>query len=89
MCWTTRRSSTDCSRSSQPRNRVDDFAASLSEQAKSGDLSLLTVGHVMSCGLKVLTTDLATAGIETARRACGGHGYLLSSGLPVLLPMLI
>ncbi|KAI9997196.1 hypothetical protein PInf_000632 [Phytophthora infestans] len=49
-------------------NRVDDFAASLSEQAKSGDLSLLTVGHVMSCGLKVLTTDLATAGIETARR---------------------
>ncbi|KAG6976459.1 hypothetical protein JG688_00001324 [Phytophthora aleatoria] len=49
-------------------NRVDDFAATLSEQAKSGDLSLLTVGHVMSCGLKVLTTDLATAGIETARR---------------------
>ncbi|KAH7476813.1 hypothetical protein PRIC1_000819 [Phytophthora ramorum] len=66
-------------------NRVDDFAAALSEQTKHGDVSLLTVGHVMSCGLKVFTTDLATAGIETARRACGGHGYLLSSGLPILL----
>ncbi|POM68724.1 Peroxisomal acyl-coenzyme A oxidase, partial [Phytophthora palmivora] len=60
-------------------NRVDEFASTLSEQTKRGDVSLLTVGHVMSCGLKVLTTDLATAGIETARRACGGHGYLLSS----------
>ncbi|RLN50166.1 hypothetical protein BBJ29_008977, partial [Phytophthora kernoviae] len=66
-------------------NRVDDFAAALSEQIKRGDVSLLTVGHVMSCGLKVFCTDLATAGIETARRACGGHGYLLSSGLPILL----
>ncbi|KAE8914136.1 Peroxisomal acyl-coenzyme A oxidase 1 [Phytophthora fragariae] len=66
-------------------NRVDEFAASLSEQTKRGDMRLLTVGHVMSCGLKVLMTDLATAGIETARRACGGHGYLLSSGLPILL----
>ncbi|ETI49765.1 hypothetical protein F443_06541 [Phytophthora nicotianae P1569] len=66
-------------------NRVDDFSAALSEQMKSGEVSLLSVGHVMSCGLKVLTTDLATAGIETARRACGGHGYLLSSGLPILL----
>ncbi|KUF80002.1 Acyl-coenzyme A oxidase [Phytophthora nicotianae] len=49
-------------------NRVDDFSAALSEQMKSGEVSLLSVGHVMSCGLKVLTTDLATAGIETARR---------------------
>lgn len=47
---------------------MDEFAAALSEQTKRGDVSLLTVGHVMSCGLKVLTTDLATAGIETARR---------------------
>ncbi|KAG2533113.1 hypothetical protein BBI17_000055 [Phytophthora kernoviae] len=66
-------------------NRVDDFAAALSEQIKRGDVSLLTVGHVMSCGLKAFCTDMATAGIETARRACGGHGYLLSSGLPILL----
>ncbi|CAH0492253.1 unnamed protein product [Peronospora farinosa] len=66
-------------------NRVDQFAATLSEQTKRGDVHLLTAGHVMSCGLKVFTTDLATAGIETARRACGGHGYLLSSGLPILL----
>eukprot|EP00644_Phytophthora_capsici_P004306 jgi/Phyca11/109589/e_gw1.17.16.1 len=61
------------------------YCATMLQQTKRGDVSLLAVGHVMSCGLKVLTTDLATAGIETARRACGGHGYLLSSGLPILL----
>ena len=49
-------------------NRMDQFSAALLEQIKCGDTNLLTVGHVMSCGLKVRATDLATAGIETARR---------------------
>ena len=47
---------------------MDQFAAALLEQTKRGDANLLTVGHVMSCGLKVRTTDLSTAGIETTRR---------------------
>ncbi|CAI5744914.1 unnamed protein product [Peronospora destructor] len=49
-------------------NRVDQFAAALSEQTHRGDVHMLTAGHVMSCGLKIFTTDLATAGIEIARR---------------------
>jgi len=44
----------------------------------------------MSCrcagsGLKSLTTTLAAGGIETCRRACGGHGYSELSGLPEFL----
>ncbi|KAE9043608.1 Peroxisomal acyl-coenzyme A oxidase 1 [Phytophthora rubi] len=66
-------------------NQVDTFSLQLADQIKHGDLSMLVVGHAMSCGLKVLTSEMACNGIETCRRACGGHGYLLSSGLPVLL----
>jgi len=47
--------------------------------------ALLPEVHALSSGLKALCTGVAADGIETCRRACGGHGYLLSSGLPVLL----
>jgi len=38
--------------------------------------------HATSSGLKALSTDVASAGIELCRLSCGGHGYSLSSGLP-------
>ena len=38
----------------------------------------------MSSGLKALSTELGANAIETCRRATGGHGYLLMSGLPRL-----
>lgn len=70
-------------------NTMDAFKRDLSEQIQQGNLSMLTVGHAMSCGLKVLCSDLACAGLEVARRALGGHGYLQSSGIPVLLGDLV
>ncbi|CEG36507.1 peroxisomal acyl-coenzyme a [Plasmopara halstedii] len=66
-------------------NHVDTIASQLADQVKNGDLSMLVEGHTISCGLKVVASEMASNGIETCRRACGGHGYLLSSGLPVLL----
>ncbi|KAL3668007.1 hypothetical protein V7S43_006879 [Phytophthora oleae] len=66
-------------------NQVDAYSLQLADQIKQGDPSMLVVGHAMSCGLKVLTSEIACNGIETCRRACGGHGFLVSSGLPVLL----
>jgi hypothetical protein len=60
--------------------QVDAFAVELANQVKSGDISQLLVAHAMSCGLKVLTSEMACEGIEACRRACGGHGYLISSG---------
>lgn len=66
-------------------NQMDAFTKDLSEQIHKGNQSMLNVGHAVSCGLKVLASDIACDGIEKCRRACGGHGYLQSSGLPVLL----
>jgi len=47
--------------------------------------SLLAELHATSSGLKAACTSAAAEGIEVCRRACGGHGYLESSGLPPLL----
>lgn len=49
-------------------NQVDAFSLQLADQIKHGDLSMLLVGHAMSCGLKVLTSEMACGGIETCRR---------------------
>ena len=40
--------------------------------------------HASSSALKSFTTTVAADGIEDCRKACGGHGYLQSSGLPEL-----
>ena len=49
-----------------------------------GELETLGELHAMSSGLKALSTELGANAIETCRRATGGHGYLLMSGLPRL-----
>ncbi|CBQ72769.1 probable acyl-CoA oxidase [Sporisorium reilianum SRZ2] len=49
---------------------------------ESGDLSLLADTHASSSGLKSLTTLYASDAIEVCRKACGGHGYSMASGLP-------
>lgn len=41
--------------------------------------------HASSSALKSFTTTVAADGIEDCRKACGGHGYLQSSGLPELI----
>ncbi|KAG0257963.1 hypothetical protein BG011_003630 [Mortierella polycephala] len=51
----------------------------------SGDFSLLADVHASSSGLKSLTTTMAASAIEECRRTCGGHGFSLFSGLPLLL----
>jgi len=48
---------------------------------QGGDVEAL---HVASSGLKALCSRITSDGIEACRRACGGHGYLLASGLPEL-----
>ena len=41
--------------------------------------------HASSSALKSFTTTVAADGIEDCRKACGGHGYLQSSGIPELV----
>jgi acyl-CoA oxidase len=40
--------------------------------------------HASTSSLKSFTTTVAADGIEDCRKACGGHGFLQSSGLPEL-----
>ncbi|KAI7881512.1 acyl-CoA dehydrogenase/oxidase C-terminal [Mucor mucedo] len=48
---------------------------------QQGNFSLLADLHASSSGLKSLTTTMAIESIEDCRRACGGHGYSMFSGL--------
>lgn len=41
--------------------------------------------HSQSAGLKAYSSDMALYATEVLRRACGGHGFLMSSGLPSLV----
>ncbi|EXJ95190.1 hypothetical protein A1O1_00309 [Capronia coronata CBS 617.96] len=50
----------------------------------SGDFSRLAEMHAASSGLKSLCTTLAADGIETCRRAMGGHGFGGGSGVIAL-----
>lgn len=39
--------------------------------------------HALSCCLKAVTTSDAAECVERCRLACGGHGYMLASNLPL------
>lgn len=41
--------------------------------------------HVMVAGFKAWNTQVAADGAEDARKACGGHGFVLTSGLPSIV----
>eukprot|EP01094_Clydonella_sp_ATCC50884_P002425 TRINITY_DN11854_c0_g1_i1.p1 TRINITY_DN11854_c0_g1~~TRINITY_DN11854_c0_g1_i1.p1 ORF type:complete len:697 (+),score=224.04 TRINITY_DN11854_c0_g1_i1:275-2092(+) len=61
----------------------DYLALGKEKKAKGGAVSGPMV-HALSCSLKSLCSTLTLDGIEECRRSCGGHGFLLSSGLPQL-----
>ncbi|KAL8277204.1 hypothetical protein RQP46_010377 [Phenoliferia psychrophenolica] len=50
-------------------------------QLKGGDTTLLAETHAVSSGLKVYVTTHLVDGVETVRRAMGGHGFLDASGV--------
>uniref|UniRef100_A0A8D0DV59 Acyl-coenzyme A oxidase n=1 Tax=Salvator merianae TaxID=96440 RepID=A0A8D0DV59_SALMN len=56
---------------------------------KEGKFDLLPELHALLSGIKVIATDYCSAGVEVCRRACGGHGYSLLSGLPTLYNRLV
>ena len=41
--------------------------------------------HASSAGLKALSTLLTSEGLEDCRKCCGGNGYLLSSGVSMMM----
>ncbi|XP_059224830.1 probable peroxisomal acyl-coenzyme A oxidase 1 [Stomoxys calcitrans] len=53
----------------------------ISLELKQGKYERVPELHAVSCCMKVLSSKDAAAGAERLRLACGGHGYLNSSGL--------
>ncbi|XP_039182538.1 peroxisomal acyl-coenzyme A oxidase 2 [Crotalus tigris] len=53
-------------------------------QTNEGKFDLLPELHALAAGIKVITTNYCSEGVEVCRKACGGHGYSLLSGLPSL-----
>ncbi|XP_073251487.1 peroxisomal acyl-coenzyme A oxidase 1-like [Porites lutea] len=58
------------------------------KQIRAGNLSMLPQVHAFTSGLKAFCTSTSMHHAETCRLACGGHGYLLYSGLPTLYSMI-
>lgn len=53
---------------------------SIYSKMQEGELDGMPELHALSSGLKAITTDIATSGVEVCRLACGGHGYMTSAG---------
>lgn len=50
-----------------------------------GNYTNLPELHSQTCCLKAFTTDLSCEAVGIMRKACGGHGYLLGSGVADIL----
>ncbi|XP_073958416.1 acyl-coenzyme A oxidase 1-like [Choristoneura fumiferana] len=53
-------------------------------ELESGDLDRLPELHALSCCLKAVSTADAAECVERCRLSCGGHGYMMSSSLPLM-----
>lgn len=58
------------------------------KELENNDQSRLPELHALSCCLKSVCSNEATEASEICRRACGGHGYLNSSGFNDIYKML-
>eukprot|EP01006_Ploeotia_vitrea_P019254 TRINITY_DN51420_c0_g1_i1.p1 TRINITY_DN51420_c0_g1~~TRINITY_DN51420_c0_g1_i1.p1 ORF type:complete len:701 (-),score=71.89 TRINITY_DN51420_c0_g1_i1:243-2324(-) len=63
------------------RERYQKLLASMS----GDDVSDLPEVHATSAGLKGMCTITAADGLEDCRKACGGHGVMLASGISQLM----
>ncbi|CAG9581083.1 unnamed protein product [Danaus chrysippus] len=52
-------------------------------ELEAGDMERLPELHALSCCLKAVSTSDAAQCVERCRLSCGGHGYMLSSNLPL------
>jgi alkylation response protein AidB-like acyl-CoA dehydrogenase len=57
-----------------------DVKRSYTAYTRSGDTSLLSELHASSAGLKAYITAHVSEGMESCRKMCGGHGFLLNAG---------
>jgi len=64
---------------------INEIHKEMQAEQASGNHRLISTFHVLSSGLKAWATQTAADGAEDARKMCGGHGYLMISGLPEIV----
>nr|AZL94168.1 acyl-CoA oxidase [Cardiosporidium cionae] len=57
----------------------------LMEESKVGVLERLTEMHCLTSSLKATMSMIVIDGLETCRKCCGGHGFQLAAGIPLIL----
>ena len=60
---------------------VEEIQIESNKQVDQGSFKLLDVLHHFTSGFKAYSTETSYYGIDKLRQACGGAGFLLSSGL--------
>jgi len=66
-------------------NSVNGTYSTLQALQAAGNHTTLAYTHMLLCGLKAWATRTAADGAEEARKMCGGHGYMVISGLPEIV----
>ncbi|WEW58108.1 acyl-CoA oxidase [Emydomyces testavorans] len=64
---------------------LEDLYTKLRHVGNENDFGSLSHYHMLLAGLKAWNTQVAADGAEDARKCCGGHGYVLTSGLPTIV----
>ncbi|XP_068940340.1 peroxisomal acyl-coenzyme A oxidase 2 [Petaurus breviceps papuanus] len=64
---------------------IKEFFQKSYQEILNGNAASLPELHALSAGMKAMVSDHSILGAEICRRACGGHGYSLLSGLPFLV----
>ncbi|XP_049873387.1 probable peroxisomal acyl-coenzyme A oxidase 1 isoform X2 [Pectinophora gossypiella] len=56
----------------------------VTKDMRTGNIDQLPELHALACCLKAVSSKDAARCVEECRMACGGHGYMTSSSLPIL-----
>ncbi|XP_045524900.1 probable peroxisomal acyl-coenzyme A oxidase 1 [Pieris brassicae] len=64
-------------------NKLWDTFNTVTEELGGGNLNRLPELHALACCLKAVSTADTANCVERCRLACGGHGYMHSSNLPL------
>ncbi|KAM9326328.1 peroxisomal acyl-coenzyme A oxidase 2 [Gastrophryne carolinensis] len=65
-------------------NYLNAFYQDVYKEIMAENFNSLPELHAAAAGLKAFATEICSNGVEVCRKACGGHGYSLFSGLPTL-----
>lgn len=60
---------------------IADLSALVFEQSKKGNFERLNEAHILTSATKALLSYDVLRGAEIVRRACGGHGFHMYSGI--------